>query len=441
MSIFQSNGGEIDPQILLLLAPLLVLFVGLQLSAIIDLFRAGRAVKGGNKVVWLLVILLVNPWGVLLYFWLGREERPGRDEAGGSTERRMSNVESVLVLRNPPSGVPSGPRDPYEAIRIAGLGKDFGPFRALAGLDLTVQGPGVFGFLGPNGAGKSTTIRMLTGLSRPTRGRAWIAGTPVSLETQAAAPLFGYLAEDPQFYGWMTGREFLRFTGQLFGLDGPALARRVGDLLELVGLAGAGNRRLGGYSRGMRQRLGIAQALIHDPPVLILDEPVSALDPIGRREVLELIARLGAERTVFMSTHILADVERVCREVAVLNQGRLITTARTEELRERYAQPIFEIEWEQPAPAFAESLRAHPWVAGVEQHGTLIRVIAADVAAARAALLPLVAATGRPLLRYEQVLPTLEDVFVRLVSEAPTAATPAPRPEETRPAVLVREAE
>jgi ABC-2 type transport system ATP-binding protein len=191
----------------------------------------------------------------------------------------------------------------------------------------------------------------------------------------------------------------------------------------------------------MIQRLDITQDLIQYKPVLILDEPVSALDPIGRREVLELIARLGAERTVFMSTHILADVERVCREVAVLHQGRLVTMARTEELRERYAQPIFEVEFEQPAPAFADSLRDQPWVAGVEQHGTLIRVIAADVAAVRAALLPLVTATGAPLLRYEQVLPTLEDVFVRLVSEAPGLPAPAAPPEETRPtAALVGEA-
>jgi ABC-2 type transport system ATP-binding protein len=175
----------------------------------------------------------------------------------------------------------------------------------------------------------------------------------------------------------------------------------------------------------MRQRLGIAQALIHRPPVLILDEPVSALDPLGRRDVLDLIARLGEEHTVFMSTHILADVERICERVAVLNQGQLITTARTEELRERYAQPIFEVEFEHPQPGFTADLRALPWVAGVEQHGTLTRVVAADVATARTALLPLVTATGAPLLRYEQVLPSLEDVFVRLVGAPPDAAEPA----------------
>jgi ABC-2 type transport system ATP-binding protein len=168
--------------------------------------------------------------------------------------------------------------------------------------------------------------------------------------------------------------------------------------------------------------------------VLILDEPVSALDPLGRRDVLDLIARLGEDYTVFMSTHILADVERICERVAVLNAGQLITTARTEELRERYAQPIFEVEFEHPQPDFADGLRGLPWVAGVEQHGTLTRVVAADVAAARTALLPLVNATGAPLLRYEQVLPSLEDVFVRLVGTPPG---PNDAVEQVRPAAPV----
>ena len=431
MYLFKPLSGSIDPQLLLLLAPLLVLLLGLELAAIIDLFRVDRAVKGGNKIMWLLIILLVSTWGALIYFWIGREEQAHGDEnvlrlgPGQVVELARPPAAAATTPTPPPPAVP-----PYEAIRTAGLGKDFGSFRALAGLDLVVTGPGVFGFLGPNGAGKTTTIRMLTGLSRPTRGRAWIAGKEVHMETQAAAPLYGYLAEDPQFYGWMTGREFLRFAGQLFAMPAPVLASRVEELLELVDLRAAGNRRVGGYSRGMRQRLGIAQALIHNPPVLILDEPVSALDPMGRRDVLALIERLGREHTIFMSSHILADVERVCEQVAVLNQGRLITTARTEELRERYAQPIFEVEFEKPVPGFAARLRGLPWVAGTEEVGSLTRVIAADVAAARGALLPLVTATGMPVLRYEQVLPTLEDVFVRLVGAATPAspATPVARP-------------
>ena len=417
----------IDPQILLLLAPVLVLEIGLQIAALIDLMKPERAVRGDSKALWAILIVLGNIWGSLIYFWLGRLDAPARRDNAGTAALAPEPVVPRPVR-------PALPR--YEAIRTEGLGKDFGQFRALDSLDLTVEGPGVFGFLGPNGAGKSTTIRMLTGLSRPTRGRAWIAGKPVNLETGATASLCGYLAEDPQYYPWMTGREFLIFTGQLFGLSGPALARRADELLELVNLRDAGARRVGGYSRGMRQRLGIAHALIHQPPVLIMDEPVSALDPLGRRDVLDLIARLGEEHTVFMSTHILADVERICERVAVLNQGQLITTARTEELRERYAQPIFEVEFEQPQPAFAAGLRARPWVAGVEEHGTLIRVIAADLPAARTALLPLVTATGAPLMRYEQVLPSLEDVFVRLVGAAPAGPEAAASPVPAEPALV-----
>jgi ABC-2 type transport system ATP-binding protein len=427
MQTLAFQAKEIDPQILLLLAPIVVLQIGLQIAALVDLMKADRAVKGDSKALWAILIVAGNIWGVLVYFWLGRDVGPARRDNAGTGP-------AAAAAPPPRPTRPALPR--YEAIRTAGLGKDFGRFRALDSLDLTVEGPGVFGFLGPNGAGKSTTIRMLTGLSRPTRGRAWIAGKEVNIETGATAALCGYLAEDPQYYPWMTGREFLIFTGQLFGLSGPELGRRADELLELVNLRDAGGRRLGGYSRGMRQRLGIAHALIHQPPVLILDEPVSALDPLGRRDVLDLIARLGEEHTVFMSTHILADVERMCERVAVMNQGQLITTARTEELRERYAQPIFEVEFEHPQPGFAADLRALPWVAGVEEHGTLTRVIAADVGTARTALLPLVTATGAPLLRYEQVLPSLEDVFVRLVGAPPaTEATPA----QVAPPVLAGE--
>ena len=412
------NNGLGNLQVLALLGPVVVLLLTLDVAALWDLAQRERRVVGGNKIGWLLLILLVHPWGTLIYFWLGRVEAVS-DQA--PTPPRSADAPITLT----PLHTRESSRATPPTIRIEGLGKEFGRMRALEGLDLVVEGPGVFGFLGPNGAGKSTTIRMLTGLSRPSRGHASIGGIQVDMESGATARLVGYLAEDPQFYSWMSGREFLRYSGQLFGLGGPTLERRIDELLALVGLTEAGGRRLGGYSHGMRQRLGIAHALVHDPPVVILDEPVSALDPLGRREVLALLARLGKERLIFMSTHILADVERVCDHVAVLAGGRLLTTARTEELRERYAQPIFEVEFERPAPAFVAALHGLPWVAHVEEHGALVRVIAADVGAARAALLPLVAAAGVPLLRYEQAVPTLEDVFVRLV-RAPAGSLPPP---------------
>jgi ABC-2 type transport system ATP-binding protein len=305
------------------------------------------------------------------------------------------------------------------AVRCTNLTKKYGDLLALDSLNLTVAPGTVFGFLGPNGAGKTTTIKLLTGLARATAGEASVDGVPVVHGGGEARRHFGYLPEEPHMYGWMKGREFLTLIGHLAGLDGSALNDRVGEMLELAGLKDAADRRVGGYSRGMRQRLGLAQALITWPPVVFLDEPTSALDPVGRRDVLSLIETLRGETTVFLSTHILADVERVCDEVAILNRGRLITQAGRQELIERYAAPIFEVEFardgENALPALATDLEGRPWVERVQVEGGLLRVFAADAQQARELLPQWAVGTGRTLLRYELTRPNLEDVFVRLV--------------------------
>jgi ABC-2 type transport system ATP-binding protein len=307
------------------------------------------------------------------------------------------------------------------AIRCAGLSKTYGQIVALQDLDLAVETGTVFGFLGPNGAGKTTTIRLLVGLARPTRGRGWVAGYEVTADGRAARQLIGYLPEEPSFYSWMSGAEFLDYVGRLFGLSDAARKQRVDELLDLAGLREAGRRRIGGYSRGMRQRLGVAQALINHPQVLILDEPASALDPQGRRDVLTLIERLRAQATVFMSTHILSDVERVCDRVAIIDQGQLVVEADRESLQDRYAPPVFELAWDEGdnAPAqvtdFVRLLEDVPWVSQVERQGRALRVHVGDRAQAQRELLPLVARSGLALSRYELVRPTLEDVFLRLV--------------------------
>ena len=166
-----------------------------------------------------------------------------------------------------------------EAIRCESLSKHFGGFVALDGLSLSVERGGAFGFLGPNGAGKTTTLRLFTGLTNPTAGRVWVAGQEVSGNSLSLRSKVGYLPESPAFYGWMTGREFLQFTGELYGLDHRSARSTGGELLQRMNLADAADRKVKGYSRGMQQRLGLAQALIHRPEVLFLDEPASALDP------------------------------------------------------------------------------------------------------------------------------------------------------------------
>ena len=305
------------------------------------------------------------------------------------------------------------------AIETRGLTKRFGSILALDRLDLAVPRGSIFGLLGPNGAGKTTTIRILAGLARPTAGSASVAGVPVGLGQPELRRRLGYLDQDPRFYSWMKGRELLELVGRLYGLGGAELRTRVAGMLERTGLAGAAERRIGGYSGGMRQRLGIAQALVHAPELLILDEPVSSLDPEGRRDLLELVAGLRGEATVVFSTHVLADVERICDRVAILDRGRRVTEGPLEELLAAHARPIYNLD---PAPrqdaavaALVARLRAAPWTTDVTATAVGIRVTVADPDAAAGAILPLVVACGVVLESFERARPTLEDVFLELV--------------------------
>ena len=306
------------------------------------------------------------------------------------------------------------------AIRCQGLTKRYGSIVALDNLDLTIEEKVIFGFLGPNGAGKTTALKIFTGLSRPTSGKAWVAGEEIVSHSRSLQSKIGYLPEEPAFYNWMTGREYLTFVGQLFSLSSGDIVKRCNELLELVDLSRDASRRVSGYSRGMRQRLGIAQALMNKPGVLFLDEPCSALDPIGRAEVLETLIRLREQATtIFMSSHILADVERVCDVVGIIDRGRLVVESGVEELRQRFAHPIFEIEFEEPAASFVRLLEPLPWVekvnAGEGGNVFKLRISARDVATAKAELPKMIAESGLTLRQYQMVLPTLEEVFIELV--------------------------
>jgi ABC-2 type transport system ATP-binding protein len=309
-------------------------------------------------------------------------------------------------------------------VQIEALCKRFGEVQALDALTLDVESGSVFGFLGPNGAGKTTTIRILAGLARADSGRAWVNGFEVTagaVGRRQIANQIGYLPQDPAFYPWMTARDFLDYVGRVFGLSAQERRTRITDLLDLAGLSEAAGRRIGGFSGGMRQRLGVAQALINQPPVLFLDEPVSGLDPAGRRDLLQLIEQLRGRCTVFMSTHILADVERVCDTVGILNRGKLVTEARQDELLEQYAVPAFEIEaehgFEEPLKNWTERLRKASWVTSVTTDTRTARVIVNDVDAAKRELMTTAVSAGLVLRRYEMVRPSLEDVFLQLVGE------------------------
>jgi ABC-2 type transport system ATP-binding protein len=307
------------------------------------------------------------------------------------------------------------------AVRIEELRKVFGTFQALDGLSLTVEPGTIFGFLGPNGAGKTTTIRILTGLAHATSGHAWVMGKEVTANGQETARHIGYLPEEPAFYPWMTPREFLDYIGRVFGLPAAERSSRTNELLALAGLEEAAKRRIGGFSRGMRQRLALAQALLNHPEVLFMDEPASALDPEGRKEVLDFIESLRGQCTVFMSTHILADVERVCDTVGIINRGKLVIADSRESLLANYAIPTFEVEVDAQSELglipWNDALQQEGWVKSVLLQGLVTRVVVSDVEVAKKELLASIIRAGLTLTRYEIVHPSLEDVFLQLVNQ------------------------
>ena len=324
-----------------------------------------------------------------------------------------------------PAGAAAAGSPESSAIYCQGLSKTFDGIRALDRLDLAVPYGSVFGFLGRNGAGKTTTLRLLAGLAHPSAGRAWVAGWEITAEDRLARTRFGYLPQDPAFYSWMSAREYLDYVGKIQGLSGAERKRQSEELLELSGLKEASRRRIGGFSGGMVQRLGIAQALMGRPPVLLLDEPTSSLDPAGRYEVLEMISRIRGGTTVFFSSHILGDVERVCDTVAVLHKGRLILVSGREALLERYAVNAVELEAAAAnqessgaaMQAFLDALKTRAWAAGVKHEGGVVRVMVQNVPLAKRELLPLVVQSGLVLDRLEWVRPSLEDIFLQLSSE------------------------
>ena len=304
------------------------------------------------------------------------------------------------------------------AIETSRLTKVFGRTKALDGVDLQVEEGSVFGFLGPNGAGKTTMLRLLTGLARPTSGSARILGRDVASAGNSVRADLGFLPDVPGFYDWMTGEEFLRFSAGLFGLEGRELNQRLEFLLGLAGLQGV-RTRIGGYSRGMKQRLGVAQALVNAPRLLLLDEPTGALDPIGRKDVLEMIASLRGRTTVFFSTHILGDVERVCDTVAILDAGHIVARGGIDELRSRYGQQKVLVEVTEGADVLASDLEAAPWARSV-RHGVdgTIEITVDDLDRARRQIPAFVAARQLGLARLEAGEMGLEEVFVELVGQA-----------------------
>lgn len=218
---------------------------------------------------------------------------------------------------------------------IKHLKKSFGSKQVLEDVTFSVPEHTVFGFVGQNGAGKTTTMKMILGLLNPDEGEIFVNGEKVAYAKTPTNRYIGYLQDVPEYYDYMTSREYLKFCGELVGMNGKQLQERIEEMLELVGLSGE-KRRIKGFSRGMKQRLGVAQALLHRPKLLICDEPTSALDPVGRKELLAILTAAKKETTILFSTHILSDVERICDEVAFLHKGKIVLQGSMEEIASQH---------------------------------------------------------------------------------------------------------
>jgi ABC-2 type transport system ATP-binding protein len=305
-------------------------------------------------------------------------------------------------------------------IETRGLSKTYQDIQALKALDLKVQHNSIFGFLGPNGAGKTTTIKLLLGLIRPSTGSAQVFGMDSVRDSVDIRARIGYLPQEPHFYEYMTARQTLRFTAHFF-FKGPqnAIEERVEEMLQLVDLSEKADRPIKSFSGGERQRLGIAQAQVNYPDLLILDEPAASLDPLGRRDVLEVMSKLRKYTTVFYSTHILDDVQRVSDTVVILNRGELVAQGPIEELLAGSEGVVYIIHLKGDTQAAYNQVKDLPWVSAVnaaERNGeTTWQVSVSDPQQAETQLLKLL--VNGPLLvtEFRRKQYELEDVFLQVV--------------------------
>jgi ABC-2 type transport system ATP-binding protein len=302
-----------------------------------------------------------------------------------------------------------------------GLSKSFKRVEALKSLNLRVQKNSIFGFLGPNGAGKTTTIKLLLDLIRPTGGSASVFGLDTVKDSVAIRARIGYLPQEPHYYEYMSARQILNFTAHFF-FKGPQaeIDQRVAETLDLVGLEDKADRPIKGFSGGERQRLGIAQAQVNYPDLLILDEPAASLDPMGRRDVLEVMDRLRKYTTIFYCTHILDDVQRVSDTVAILNHGELVAFGPIEELLAGGEGVAYEVKLKGQTDSVHQLVASQPWVTGIQSkitNGmTSWTVSVSNPEAAETELFRLLAADQQVIVTHYHVKEyELEDVFLRIV--------------------------
>ena len=302
-------------------------------------------------------------------------------------------------------------------IRCENVNKSYKGFPALRDISFSIEGPGCFGFIGSNGSGKTTAIRIMAGLAKATSGRIHIDGYDVEKESKNIKRLIGYLPQNPSFYDYMTGEEWLMFSGKLSGLSKSDLKIRTEQLLKRCGIWEARKRKIGGYSGGMKQRLGLAQAMVNNPKLLLLDEPVSALDPIGRSQVLELIEELKKDHMIFMSSHILDDVEKTADHILILHKGQLLLSSSKQNLMREYAGSVITFQLLGPNEKIEEAVSSQEWAEQVERTDRSYRVLVNDLEKAKVHLPSIIHGQAGIITEYRIEALSLQDIFFKVVKE------------------------
>jgi ABC-2 type transport system ATP-binding protein len=304
-----------------------------------------------------------------------------------------------------------------QVLKLDHVSKDFGTLQVLNDLSFSVDEGTIFGFVGKNGAGKTTTMKIILGLLEPKSGEITVCGEKVTYGDTKTNRQIGYLPDVPEFYGYMRPMEYLRLCGEITGLSTEQTKKKSVELLELVGLSHV-NRRISGFSRGMKQRLGIAQALLNQPKLLICDEPTSALDPVGRSEILSILLAAKQRTTVIFSTHILSDVERICDRVGVLNDGKLMLEGDLAEIKDRYRRNGIKVECdsqERDIDGIANKLRNQDFINEVQVTNHTLTIKLNDVSNDRQPLLEYLIQENIRITKYEVDEPTLENLFMEMV--------------------------
>lgn len=301
-------------------------------------------------------------------------------------------------------------------LTINQLSKSFGTQKVIDNLNFSVPEGTVFGFIGQNGAGKTTTMKMALGLLKADSGEITVCGETVSYGQTKTNRRIGYLPDVPEFYNYMKPLEYLALCGEIAGLSKSATKDRSDELLSLVGLNGV-KKRIGGFSRGMKQRLGIAQALLSRPKLLICDEPTSALDPVGRKEILDILQKIKGTTTVVFSTHILSDVERICDRVAVLHNGNIAINGTLSEIKAMHRKNSLLLEFFQNAEVsqFKTCAKIKPLLPQAEESETKIILHGVDIVHIQCIVISVLAETGLCPLKMEIMEPSLENLFLEVV--------------------------